>query len=88
MARLTLDKKLESKLPNGIVTFQYRKKDGTIRYAVGTQDLGMIPSANHPKNGASIKNTVNSISYYDFAKQGLRSLSRANVMRIAATVTK
>ncbi len=87
MPRLTIDKKLENKLKTGVVCFTFRKKDGTIRYAAGTQDLSIVPVEKHPKKTGNL-GTATNISFYDFNKMSFRSLVRANVVRINSTVTK
>ena len=86
MSKLTLDQKLEAKLPTGIVCFQYRKTNGEVRYAAGTTDMSLIPAEKQPKT--AFKTGAANVTYYDFAKMGVRSLQRANVIRIAATVRK
>jgi hypothetical protein len=86
-AKLSLDQKLENKLKTGVVCFTFRKKDGTIRYAAGTQDLSIVPVEKHPKKTGNL-GTATNISYYDFCKANFRSLKRSEVIRINSTVTK
>lgn len=86
MKKTTIDEKLETKLASGITCFSYRTVKGEIRYAAGTQDLSLIPDALKPKTPFKVGGKT--IAYYDFAKQGVRSLVRTNVVRIAASINK
>lgn len=86
MPKLTIDQKLETKLATGLVCFQFRKKsDNSIRYAAGTTDPSLIPAG-----AATITNKVGNknLTFYDFLKQGIRSLQRDSLIRINATVIK
>lgn len=63
---------LKQKLSEGIVTFFFKKKDGTLRPANGTTKLTNIPESNHPKGtGVPKAQTV----YFDLQKQAWRSVS-------------
>jgi hypothetical protein len=77
-----ITKALLALLSKGIVTFTYRKVDGTIRNAVGTRNLGMLRTAYgifvpSPKTGRD-----NPTSYYDINKEDWRSFKAENVLAI------
>ena len=77
-----ITKALLSLLSKGIVTFTYRKVDGTIRNAVGTRNLDMLHTAYGlfvptPKTGRN-----NPTAYYDINKEDWRSFKAENVLAI------
>lgn len=63
-------------LNEGVVSFTYKKSDGTTRQATGTTKTDLIPEGKRP---TSNRNTAESqtISYYDTSKQDWRSFSRS-----------
>jgi hypothetical protein len=64
---------LRARLREGAVTFAFRKLDGTLRTAVGTVNLSMIPETLRPNgNGTS---TDASVRFFDLEKGAWRSLS-------------
>lgn len=77
-----ITKALLALLSKGIVTFTYRKVDGTIRNAVGTRNLDMLRTAYGifvptPKTGRN-----NPTAYYDIDKEDWRSFKAENVLAI------
>ena len=71
---------LKEKLRQGIVQFEYTKKDGSIRTAKGTLNLDLIK-----KFGAEPKGTQTEISdavirYYDINAEGWRSFIKENLL--------
>jgi len=80
----TISEKLEKKLATGIVAFNYKKTDGSVRYAAGTTDLSLIPADKQPKT--PFKTGAATIPYYDFVKMSVRSLKRDSVINIRTTV--
>lgn len=71
---------LKEKLREGIVQFEYTKKDGSIRTAKGTLNLDLIK-----KFGAEPKGTQTEISdavirYYDINSEGWRSFIKENLV--------
>lgn len=65
---------LKKKLHEGPVKFSYKKKDGSIREALGTLKLDIIPEEHHPKNNDSAGyNVVMFTRYYDLNSAGWRS---------------
>lgn len=65
--------KLQIELCLGIVTFKYKKIDGTIRTAVGTRDN--VPAI---KGTGKPTNTV--LTYFDLEAQGWRSAQLASLI--------
>lgn len=63
---------LNKMLAQGEVKFAFEKKDGTIRQAIGTRNINMIPIKDLPKQGPTNVNTVN---YYDLDKKAWRGVS-------------
>lgn len=74
MRSLITHEDLKSKLRQGEVKFYFRKTSGEIREALGTLDLGSIPSSAHPKGG---NGPANATSYYDIEKGFWRSISES-----------
>ena len=70
---------LKEKLHEGEVNFEYTKKDGTIRKARGTLDMGMIPESQHPVFRPTAPDNVR---YWDLDAQGWRSFRPENFLRI------
>ena len=56
-----------------IVTFHYRKKDRSLRKAIGTTCLDLIPTDSLPK-GIGCKRPEGYVNYYDFTVNGWRTL--------------
>ena len=55
------------------ITFEYVKKDGSVRTAHGTTKLDVIPDEHHPKGtGDNIANP-DVVKYFDMDKDGWRS---------------
>jgi hypothetical protein len=69
---------LRTELRTGIVTFAFKKLDGTLRTAVGTTVLSLIPEANWPTGRR--ESSPNAVVFFDIEKREWRSLStRAEV---------
>ena len=65
---------LSTRLNQGVVRFFFKKKDGSLRSALGTTALDNIPTKHHPKgNGHSPK----IVPFFDLNKQSWRSVSTA-----------
>ena len=69
---------LRKALNEGVVLFQFQKKDGTLRDARGTTCTDLIPSDNMPKGkrtpeqqAAFMRQTV---AFYDIDKKAWRSM--------------
>ena len=61
-----------------IVTFHYRKKDRSLRKAIGTTCLDLIPTDSLPK-GIGAPAPKGQVRYYDFTVSGWRTLRLAHV---------
>lgn len=74
---------LKERLHNGEVTFEYKKKDGTIRKARGTLRMDMIPESYWPV----LRPTApDNIRYWDLDSEGWRSFIPENFVRIVGMV--
>lgn len=62
-------------LSEGIVTFSYWKKDGSIREAKGTLNELLIPLDQRPKGSPLATPNYDGVAYFDLDKQGWRSFS-------------
>ena len=71
-----------------ILTFYYRKKNGTLRKAVGTTCLDYVPTDKLPKNltptlskgeGVAQQRPEGYVNYYDFTVCGWRTLRLKHV---------
>lgn len=65
--------KLKAQLLKGNVNFKFKKKDGSIREAVGT-----LANLNYESKGG--KKNYKAIAYYDLVSQGFRSFSVNNLI--------
>ena len=63
--------KLKKSLKKGIVTFQYQKKDGTIRTAKGTTNVSIIED-NYTYKGGEGPSRYGYTSYWDVDKNDWR----------------
>lgn len=76
----SLDDKLVEKLNAGVVCFTFRKKNGEIRYAAGTNNQNCMDET-------PVANTSNTlINYFDLTKRAWRNVSKGNIMRIGSAV--
>jgi hypothetical protein len=64
---------LQKKLKRGKVTFFFKKKDGTLRMAIGTTQLRFVPAEKHPKGLREPSPLV--VTYFDILKKDWRSVS-------------
>ena len=66
-------------LSGGIVKFSFFKKDGSIREAVGTKDLRIIPKDKWPKGSdADHMPNYSTVAFFDLDKQEWRSFNICN----------
>lgn len=69
--------KLKAALRTSVVTFQFRKADGSIRKAVGT----LLKSAiSYVPKGTGRKPNYSTVAYRDVEKNGYRSFSIASLL--------
>ena len=64
-------------LKNGVVTFTYMKKDGSLREAKGTLNDLLIPTDKLPKGTGTAEPNYSSLSYFDLERQDWRSFNVA-----------
>lgn len=74
-------------LSNGFARFIYRKKDGTIRTALGTRSSVLIPIDKLPKGdmsdgSATWEDSTETIPYFDLDKNEWRSFSVLNFISL------
>jgi hypothetical protein len=74
---------LKEQLHKGPVKFSYRKKDGSVRTALGTLNGGFIPEEHVPKD-AGYAAPDNVQRYYDLNSQGWRSFLIENLLNEVA----
>lgn len=73
--------KLVEKLSNGVVCFEFRKINGEIRYAAGTNNASCLP-----QNEVPASNTNSNVGYYDLTKRAWRTCKADSIMRIGSAV--
>lgn len=64
---------LRTELRQGVLNFAFKKLDGTLRTAVGTTNLSLIPAASHPTGRRESSPRV--VVFFDIEKREWRSLS-------------
>lgn len=64
---------LRAELRQGIVAFAFKKLDGTLRTAIGTTNLGLVPIERHPKGRR--ESSPLAVTFFDVEKREWRSLS-------------
>ena len=71
-------KDLRNALKEGLVHFEFIKKDGTKRYARGTTSPDLIPTDDTPKNKRTPEQQAaynrQTVTFYDIDKKGWRSM--------------
>lgn len=63
---------LRKRLRKGPVKFSFQKRDGSLREAVGTLDLEIVPESERPKTGAKASGAL---SFYDLEKGAWRGIA-------------
>ena len=69
----TTSTQLREILNNGVARFQFRKKDGSIRNALGTRNVDLIPKHEYVKHVEDI-NQKKSVVFWDLEECDFRSL--------------
>lgn len=77
--------KLKDSLKSGIVSFTFKKKDGTTRDAVGTLNGNYFE---YESKGASRVVRLDVIKYFDLDRQSFRSLRIESLMSINQSISK
>ena len=69
---------LKKALYEGIVNFEFIKKDGTLRHARGTTCPDLVPADDTPKNKRTPEQQAaydrQTVAFYDIDKKGWRSM--------------
>ena len=69
---------LKKALYEGIVLFEFIKKDGTLRHARGTTCPDLVPTDDTPKNKRTPEQQAlydrQTVAFYDIDKKGWRSM--------------
>ena len=69
---------LKTALYEGVVLFEFIKKDGTLRHARGTTCPDLIPTDNMPQNKRTPEQQAlydrQTVAFYDIDKKGWRSM--------------
>ena len=72
-------KTLREELKKGVVTFQYMKKDGSIRTAKGTTNVGVIEE-NYTFKGGEGPSRHGYVSYWDMDKGDWRCFDESRLL--------
>jgi hypothetical protein len=72
---------LREKLTEGMTQFAFRKRDGSLRLAIGTTNLELVPIQWHPKGTG--KTTDATVRYFDIQRQRWRSVSSREPIYLA-----
>ena len=70
--------KVRNEMSNRVIAFEYLKKDGTIRHALGTLQTKYIPEIKGVKRATNPEVQV----YYDAQKNEWRCFKKANLVRV------
>lgn len=74
---------LREMLKQGPVKFQYKKKDGSIREAVGTVNPGIIEEAGAtPNGGVCHPKSAGYSVYYDIKEEGFRCYDESQIVGV------
>ncbi len=69
------------KLKLGVVSFSYRKKDGSVRKAKGTVNLEQVEGAKLP-NGKGAAAPEGVVNYWDLGSNGWRRFNKEDFIEI------
>jgi hypothetical protein len=69
---------LKSMLHEGIVNFEFIKRDGSVRSAKGTLLKEYLPASTSDSNATSRKKNDNVLVYFDLDKNAFRSMVKAS----------
>lgn len=78
-----MKERLKRMLREGTIEFEYTKKDGTTRIAVGTTKLDLFkdsPNYKQPVGNREVNSDI--ITYWDLDKDGWRSFNGNNLVHI------
>ena len=74
--------KLKRLLKKGVVEFEYKKIDGSIRKAAGTIKRSLIPDEYKDDERIEKSNSDEVFTYYDIKKEDFRSFRKDNFRKI------
>lgn len=80
MTKKVTPKELHEMLCSGKVKFQYTKKDGTVRTAIGTLNPGMI--TNKPAGGRNTVKEAGYTTYFDIEKDAFRCFAESKLIGV------
>ena len=93
-----LTTRLKKELHEGVVTFTFKKKDGSERIAVGTTKIELVPEEFRPKEKEvkeikegeePVEQKVSVVqTYFDMEKNAWRSLQKEKLVSIVSSVQK
>lgn len=74
---------IKEALKNGVVTFSYTKKDGSVRVAKGTtKNTTLMAKGVQSKGGENKVAAAGYTSYYDIDKKGWRAFAESKLVSI------
>ena len=73
-------KALTKALDTSVVRFYFKKKDGSMREALGTRNLSLIPKEEDP--GHLVDTSNKATVYWDLEQRAFRSLSNSTLVAI------
>ena len=71
---------LTKALDTSVVRFYFKKKDGSMREALGTRNLDLIPKEENPGHLGDVSNK--STVYWDLEERAYRSVSNSSLVAI------
>ena len=74
--------KLKRLLKKGVVEFEYKKIDGSLRKATGTLKKSLIPDEYKDDERIEKSNSDEVFTYYDIKKEDFRSFRKDNFRKI------
>lgn len=80
MTRTVTPTELREMLKSGKVKFQYTKKDGSVRTAIGTLKSSLI--TNKPNGGQNKVKEAGYTSYYDLEKDAFRCFAESKLVGV------
>jgi len=80
MTRTVTPTELREMLKSGKVKFQYTKKDGSVRTAIGTLKSSLI--TNKPNGGRNKVKEAGYTSYYDLEKDAFRCFAESKLVGV------
>ena len=84
--------KLINALRDGVVNFEFKKKDGSLRKAVGTTNLDLIPTDLWPVGNDNQEDATERqlrtgcVTFFDMEKMAWRSCRGENILTIEGDV--